>query len=50
MSERLKRLSICLREQLGGTMVSEVMALGELTVIFNADHMLQAMMTAARSS
>ncbi len=44
MSERVKQLSICLREQLGSTMVSEVMALGELTVIFNADNMLQAMM------
>jgi NADH-quinone oxidoreductase subunit C len=44
MSEKLKRLSICLREHLGSAMVSEVMALGELTVILNADHMLQVMM------
>jgi NADH-quinone oxidoreductase subunit C len=44
MSEKLKRLSICLREQLGSAMVSEVMALGELTVILNADNMLQVMM------
>src|ERR1700690_976313 len=44
MTEKLKRLSICLREQLGSAMVSEVMALGELTVILNADNMLQVMM------
>ncbi len=44
MSEKLKRLSICLREQLGSAMVSEVMALGELTVVLNADQMLQVMM------
>jgi NADH-quinone oxidoreductase subunit C len=43
MSEKLKRLSICLREQLGSAMVSEVVALGELTVVLNADHMLQVM-------
>lgn len=43
MSEELKRLSICLREQLGGALVSEVMALGELTIILNADQVPQAM-------
>ncbi|HYP68883.1 MAG TPA: NADH-quinone oxidoreductase subunit C [Thiobacillaceae bacterium] len=43
MSEELKRLSICLREQLGGALASEVMAQGELTIILNADQVPQAM-------
>ncbi len=43
MSENLKRLSICLREQLGGAIASETMALEELTVVINANHMLEAM-------
>ncbi len=44
MSEQLKRLSICLREQLGGAIASEVMALEELTVAIDVDHMAESML------
>ena len=44
MSEQLKRLSIGLREQLGGAIVSEVMALEELTVAIDVEHMAEAML------
>jgi len=44
MSEKLKRLSICLREQLGSAISSEVMALEELTVVIDVDQIQKAML------